>query len=353
MVTQQKAGTLTLSNLITRFHHSRRFLSPRTQKYYERCLAGLEWFARAQDWPAPLEEITRGHIRGFLDYVADEPRRWAGSGRRETKKQASPGTVYHYGQAIKILFNWAEQEEYLEINPIARLKLGPPHFKEVEPYSDEQVMAILEACENGHRPRGRYMGASPQAITYMGIRNKAIISLFVATGLRLEELSGIRLSDLDPRLQQIRVMGKGAKLRVVPVDGEAKKALRRYLEEARPQGGDELWKTDDAQPMTSHSVKIMLSRLKKRAGVNSGGGAHRFRHYFATRYLDAGGDINSLRLLLGHATLTMVLRYSKHASVQRALDEHPEFNPLDRLYNGGRNRKRDDGKQDDGWGWKG
>ena len=346
MVTQTKERTLTLSDLVARFHHSRRNHSPRTREYYQACLGGLEWFARENDWPAP-EEITRAHIRAFLDYVADEPHRWAGRGRRPTARRASPGTVHHYGKAVKILFNWAEDEEYLEINPVARLKLGTPHHKEVLPYSDEEVMAMLEACGNGHRPSGQYMGASPQVLTYLDIRNKAIISLFVATGLRLEELSGIGLSDLDPRLQQVRVMGKGAKLRVVPINGEARKALRRYLE-ARPRGGDELWRTDDAQPMVTHSIKIMLSRLKKRAGVDSGGGAHRFRHYFATRYLDAGGDINSLRLLLGHATLAMVLQYSKHAAVQRALDEHHEFNPLDRLYNGGRKQK-----QDDGWGWKG
>ena len=344
MATELKTRTLTLSDLIARFLHSRRNHSPRTWESYQACLANFEWFARDQDWP-PLEEITRRHIRRFLDYVADEPRRWAGGGRRPTARRASPGTVHIYGKAVKVLFNWAEQEEYLEINPVARLKLAPPHHKEVLPYSDEEVMAMLDG------PRGQYMGASPQAITYMDIRNKAIISLFVATGLRLEELSGIRLSDLDPRLQQIRVMGKGTKLRVVPVDGEARKALRRYLE-ARPRGGDELWKTHDGQPMRTRALKIMLSRLKKRAGVDSGGGAPRFRHYFATRYLDAGGDLNSLRLLLGHSTLAMVLQYSKHASIQRALDEHHEFNPLDRLYNGGRNRKRDDGKQDDGWGWK-
>ena len=87
----------------------------------------------------------------------------------------------------------------------------------------------------------------------------------------------------------------------------------------------------------------MISRLKQRAGINSGGGAHRFRHYFATRYLEAGGNLNSLRLLLGHATLYMVLRYAKFVNVLKALAEHEQFDPLDRLYNGqpGGN----------GWGW--
>lgn len=81
----------------------------------------------------------------------------------------------------------------------------------------------------------------------------------------------------------------------------------------------------------------MIARLKRRAGVTSGGGVHRFRHYFATRYLEAGGDINSLRLLLGRVTLNMVLKYSRYVDTQRALSQHEQFNPLHRLYMGQRN----------------
>ena len=194
---------------------------------------------------------------------------------------------------------------------------------------------MLNLCEDEARFRHRYLG----------IRNKAIISLFVATGLRLTELSDISLSDLDPRLQQVRVMGKGAKMRVVPIDGEVRKSLRRYLE-IRPRAGDELWKTADGLELTARGIQMVVKHLKKRAGIKGGGGPHRFRHYFATRYLEAGGDINSLRLLLGHATLDMVLRYSRYVDVQKALTNHQQFNPLERLYRG-QNHNRDDG-----WGWR-
>jgi len=170
---------------------------------------------------------------------------------------------------------------------------------------------MLELCDNDAKFQYRYLG----------ICNKAIISLFVATGLRLEELSEIRLSGMDPRLQQVRVVGKGAKARVVPISREAREALKRYLQVRLP-GGSELWKTDDGQPMAMDSITIMIVRLKKRAGVNGDGRAHRFRHYFATKYLEAGGDLNSLRLLLEHATLDMVLKYTKYIDVRKALAEH-------------------------------
>lgn len=325
MVTQLKPRTL--NDLVSQFLASRQRLnrSPSSLEYYRIVLGNFRWYAKTNKWPDDIEELTRGHLRDFLDYVSTESFRWPGA-RRCSCKPASPATVHHYGQVVKCFFFWAENEEYLEHNPLARFKLGPPRYKQVEPYSDDEVVAMLEICKQDARFRYRYLGT----------RNLAIISLFVATGLRLEELANIRLSHFDPRLQQLEVNGKGGKIRLVPINGEARKALKRYLELREP-GGDELWKTDDGQVMSKDSVSTMIERLKKRAGVTSDGLVHRFRHYFATRYLDAGGDINSLRLLLGHATLDMVLRYSRFADVKRALLEHEQFNPLDRLYNGSQN----------------
>ncbi|MBA7593745.1 Tyrosine recombinase XerC [subsurface metagenome] len=318
MVTQLKAETLTLPDLITRFL-GRHGLSPRTREYYANILSHLGWYARANNWPESVAELTRGHVRDFLDYVATKKHRWP-DGQRPSYQKAAPATVYHYGKVVKTFLNWAEDEEYLEVSPVARLKIAPPHYKDVEPYSSEEVLSFLEVCDEDIRT----------ACRFLGVRNKAIISLLVATGLRLAELSSIRVTDFDPRLQQVQVMGKGKKARVVPVNGEARKALKRYLT-LRQNGFEELWLTDDGQPMSVYSIKIMVTRLKKRAHLNGGGGAHRFRHYFATSYLEAGGDINSLRLLLGHATLSMVLRYSRYVDVKRALTEHHLFNPLDRL----------------------
>ena len=328
--------TLTLSELVSRFIHSRRGCSPRTVEYYQSCLDGLLYFARLASWPEDPADITRDDIRDFLDYVSGETHRWAGDGRRCTFRKASPGTVHHYAKVAKTLFTWAFDEEYLKENPALHLKLPKPNYKDVEPYGDDEVAAMLRVCEHDIKHRYRFLG----------IRNKAIISVFIDTGLRLNELAAMKLSDMDPHLQQVRVLGKGAKFRVVPLNGQARKALKLYLTEYRQPGGDEVWQTDDGQPLSFHSIKIMLTRLKRRAGVRSGGGAHRFRHYFATRYLEGGGDMNSLRLLLGHRTLYMVLRYTQFVNVRKALDQHSSVSPLDRLYNGGR---RDNG---DHWGWR-
>jgi len=323
---------ITLSDLIQNFLLSRRHLRPKSLVYYQTCLGNLEWYAQKFGWPEAAEEVTRDHVRAFLTYIETERNRWGYTdSSRSSSRPASPGTVRHYGQVVKILFNWAEEEELFDKNPIRRLKLRSPGDGNVEPYTDEEVQAMLNLCEHEARFRHRYLG----------LRNMAIISLFVATGLRLTELSEINLSGLDPRLQQVRVLGKGAKMRVVPIDGEARKSLKHYLD-IRPRGGDELWKTADGLELKARGIQMVVKHLHKRTGIKSGGGPHRFRHYFATKYLEAGGDINSLRLLLGHATLDMVLRYSKYVNVGKALANHQQFNPLDRLYRGDNHRRGDD-----------
>jgi len=323
-----------LEKLISTFLNSRRYLSRRSVEYYGGCLKGLLWYSEQKDWPAP-GKLTRNHLADFLGYVATEKHRWDGNGMRPTKTQAAPATVYHYGKVVKFFFTWVKDEEYLLKNPAARLELPRPHYRQVEPYSNQEVKAMLAVCEHD---------ISNSAL-YMGIRNYAIISMFVDTGLRLSELAGIKLSDLDPSLQQLRVMGKGSKMRVVPINGRARKALKRYLTQARQPGDDPLWKTDNGGPLSRCAVKIMVNRLKTRAGVKSSGGAHRFRHYFATHCLDNGMDLNTLRLLLGHATLNMVIHYSQFVDVQKALVKHQQCSPLDGLF-------RENGRKDS-WGWRG
>lgn len=339
-----KITPLSLGELVARFMNSCRHVSPRsgrrlapkTLRYYQSCLDGLLYYAAQENWPPPAA-LTRNHLRAFMDYLETETHRWAGDGRRCTFKKASTGTVYHYMKVAKTFFAWCEYEEYLKENPAQRFRLPNPQYHDVEPYTDDEVSAILAVCERDIQRGNRYLG----------VRNKAIISVFVDTGLRLQELTDMKLSELDPQLQQVRVLGKGSKFRVVPLNGEAKRALKLYLTHFRLPGGDAVWVTDNGQPLSFHSIRIMIDRLKKRAGVISGGSAHRFRHYFATRYLESGGDINTLRLLLGHASLYMVLRYTKFVDTRRALAESPSYSPLDRLTRGAKGSRRDES-----WGWR-
>jgi len=237
---------------------------------------------------------------------------------------------------IKRLFRWAsDEEEYVKENGIWRLKLPSPHFRQVEPYTDTEVMSLLEACEEEYRFRSRFLGS----------RNGAIIAVFCDTGIRLSELAGIKLSDLHSSLKQLRVTGKGLKTRVVPLQKQSMKVLNRYLMYRPETDSDWLWLSDEGDRLTAGSIITMVERLKRRAGVRSGGKVHRFRHYFATRYLEAGGNPSSLRLLLGHESFAMVMHYTRLVNARRAVSEHEQFSPLNHLYQEHHNH-------DDGWGWR-
>jgi site-specific recombinase XerD len=335
MVTEIKTKNITLDELIDAFLGATSHLSPHTQRYYRTYLKGFRWYAHEFNWPEVADEITRDHIRQFLNYVGNNTNRWGHNDpTRSSSRRAAPGTTFHYGVVVKRLFRWAtDEEEYLKENGIWRLKLPSPHFRQVEPYTDTEVMSMLEACEEEYRFRSRFLGS----------RNKAIIAVFCDTGIRLSEMAGIRLADLHSSLKQLRVTGKGQKTRIVPLQGESMKSLNRYIMYRPETDSDWLWLSDEGDRLTADSITTMVERLKKRAGVSSDGLVHRFRHYFATRYLEAGGNVNSLRLLLGHESFAMVLHYTKLVNARRAVSEHGQFSPLNQLYEH-RNR-------DDGWGW--
>ncbi|MBA7671389.1 Tyrosine recombinase XerC [subsurface metagenome] len=191
---------------------------------------------------------------------------------------------------------------------------------------------MLEVCDIEYRQASRFLGS----------RNGAIIAVFCDAGLRLSELTGIKLSDIHRSLRQLRVTGKGQKTRIVPLQDQSMKALNRYLQYRPDADSDWLWLSEEGNHLTAESITTMVSRLKKRAGVTSGGLVHRFRHYFATRYLEAGGNPSSLRLLLGHESLAMVMHYTRLVSARKALSEHEKFSPLNHLLETRNNN--------DGWG---
>lgn|GEM_PF-5639540 len=120
---------LSLKDLVQDFLESRQHLRPKTLRYYRTCLRNFLWYTQENGWPTDAGEITRDRIQAFLNYVGRERNRWGYTEiSRSSSRQASPATVHHYGRVVKILFNWAAEEEYLDHNPTLRLKLGSPQI---------------------------------------------------------------------------------------------------------------------------------------------------------------------------------------------------------------------------------
>ena len=169
--------------------------------------------------------------------------------------------------------------------------------------------------------------------TPQGQRDYVILATMLDCGLRVSEVCGITLDNLNLSQGSIRVMGKGWKERNVPVGQFVTSLLCHYVDYERPKlngkGSDYLFLSQGGNPVTSNAIKLMFSRLAKKSGVTRLH-AHLCRHTFAVNYLLNGGDIFTLKEILGHTTLEMVNHYL-HFTRAQITDQHRKYSPMDRL----------------------
>jgi integrase/recombinase XerC len=161
----------------------------------------------------------------------------------------------------------------------------------------------------------------------------AIIVVMLDTGLRLSEITNLKLDDSHIDEGYLKVMGKGAKERIVPIGRLAEKLLQRYVFHFRPGpirlDNNNLFLTLDGYPISNEAVRLILKRIGRKSGIKRFH-PHLCRHTFATNYLINGGDVFSLQQILGHTSLEMVRRYVTLASAQVRV-QHRKFSPMDRM----------------------
>jgi integrase/recombinase XerC len=188
--------------------------------------------------------------------------------------------------------------------------------------------------------------AGPDPVDPVGLRDRAILELLYATGIRVGELCGLRLGDVDLAADTVLVLGKGAKERVVPFGEPARAALLDYLvrgraamlpDQARP-AGPSASRRDDAgdrealffnrrgRPMTQRDVRAMLERYRAAAGAPVGTSPHTLRHSYATHLLEGGADLRAVQELLGHVALTTTQTYT-HVSNERLRRVYEQAHP--------------------------
>lgn len=172
---------------------------------------------------------------------------------------------------------------------------------------------------------------APDTSTVYGIRDHAILELLYATGIRVAELEGLDLGDLDLGNARLTVMGKGSKERIVPVHPAAVAALRTYLSDARPRlgralGCDAVFLNRSGTRLSAGAVRRMLKRSLETAGERLDLTPHALRHSFATHLLEAGADLRTVQELLGHVALSTTQIYT-HLSIGRLRDVHRQAHP--------------------------
>jgi len=297
--------------------------SPKTLTFYEGNLRRFLWYAQRQGWHDDVRLINEWQIKEFLGYVASEAHRWGlkGNGSETSQRNASRSTVHHYFVVLSCFFNWVVHEGLSKENPMIRIKIAKPKPKVITPYTHDEIKRMLAVCDYDYHHNARFLGS----------RNRAIILVFLGTGVRLSELIAMKLSDIDAGKGHLKVSGKGGKERVVRMGNTTQKALWRYLMYRPDNSRRELWLTEEGRPLVASAVQSLVKRLKQRAGLSSAGSIHRFRHTFALNFLRADRNVFNLQYLLGHSDLDMVKRYVATLGMEDALEAHKKASPADLL----------------------
>ncbi len=171
---------------------------------------------------------------------------------------------------------------------------------------------------------------APDPTTAVGLRDRAILELLYATGIRASELCGLTVSSADRASGTLRVFGKGSKERLVPLHRHCVARLTSYIESGRPsltkRPTDALFVSVRGNPLSPDALRRLLKRHLAAAGVSQGYSPHTLRHSFATHMLEEGADLRTVQELLGHVALTTTQFYT-HVSMKRLQDVHRQAHP--------------------------
>jgi integrase/recombinase XerC len=265
--------------------HGRR-ASPHTVRNYLSDLVQFEaWLAERQ---VPLRGVTHATVRAYLAMLAVD--------RKETSRARKLAS-------IKALFRFLVREGDLPSSPARHVRSPklPRRLPRVMPV--DEVFALLDV---------------PARDTALGLRDRAILEVLYGAGVRVGELCGLSVGDLDVSSRQIRVLGKGSKERICPLNDGAVAAIRSYLARrgeliARRRSSDDpgaLFLNYRGGRLRARSVARHLQRYVKRCALRRHVTPHALRHSFATHLLGSGMDVRSIQELLGHSSLSTTQRYT-------------------------------------------
>ncbi len=218
--------------------------------------------------------------------------------------------------ALKIFFRFATARGFVTRDPAEALSLPRIERYLPETLNEIQVEQLLESVDE---------------IAPLGLRDRAILELLYASGLRVSELAGAKLEHLDLESGLVRVTGKGNKTRLVPVGRRARTAIERYLAQERPdlvkpRSGSEIFLSVRGGRLTTTRIWQIVKACARRAGLETNIYPHLLRHSFATHLLSNGADLRIIQEMLGHADISTTQVYT-HVDQQRLKAVHRKFHP--------------------------
>ena len=218
--------------------------------------------------------------------------------------------------AIRSFFQYAVRERHLKIDPSVTIDSLKTPFHLPKVLSEKEITRLME---------------QPGATKPAGLRDKAMLELMYATGVRVSELVSLKLFDLNMDMGYIRCFGKGSKERIVPMGGSAQNALLDYLDRGRPKllkraEEDTLFLNHHGRKMTRQGFWQIIAAAARRVGIKVTVTPHMLRHSFATHLLDHGADLRSVQEMLGHSDIATTQIYT-HVTRTRLKEVYDKTHP--------------------------
>ena len=272
--------------------------SPHTVESYRRDIGVF-----ARQWgDASLSDISSQDIRSFLLSLR--------------KKGLSAASIARSLSSLKSFFRFLVIEDHIQINPAEVLESPRAWRKLPESLSTEDVERLL---------------ASPDVSTPLGLRDRAMLEILYATGLRVSELISLKISDLDLEVGYLRSLGKGAKERIVPIGDVALDAVKVYLDRGRAcfsghESVADLFLSRRGKRMTRQGFWKIVKKYVLLAGVHQPVSPHTLRHAFATHLLERGANLRAVQEMLGHSDISTTQIYT-HILEKRMREVHDRYHP--------------------------
>lgn len=218
--------------------------------------------------------------------------------------------------ALRGFYNYLLQERVLEESPLTHIELAKVWMRLPDTVSREEMNRILSGPDNS---------------TPSGLRDRAMLELLYATGLRVSELISLSMNSINWQVGFLAVMGKGGKERVVPVGRTAYDAVRRYVDEARPKfvrskTTEVLFLNRFGRAFTRQGLWKIIVGYAQKAGLQKNVHPHTFRHSFASHLLEGGADLRAVQVMLGHSDISTTQIYT-HVTRERLKEIHRKYHP--------------------------
>jgi len=267
----------------------------------------------------------RRDLTGFADYLWQQTGRQLLAARREdllaylaerVNTGAKPRTTARLLSSLRRFYQHAVREGWRETDPSDRIDAPKLGRSLPSSLSEDEVEALIDV---------------PTVDTALGLRDRAMLELLYATGLRVSELVDLRLLQINLRQGVVRTLGKGSKERLVPLGETAAEWLETYLQDGRGallkgRECEHLFVTQRGAAMTRQAFWYLIKRHAQRAGIHKHLSPHTLRHSFATHLLNHGADLRVVQMLLGHSDLSTTQIYT-HVAQERLKGLHAQHHP--------------------------